>query len=76
MTEPKIYYTLVAYDKTILVDYYEKKGDLVDHMRNKIFKVTKEQGNKIINSENIDFVYTKELDKMVVLSAIDTNFNK
>ena len=42
MSEPKIYYTLIAYDKTILVDYYEKKGDLVDHMRNKIFKVTKE----------------------------------
>lgn len=42
MSEPKIYYTLIAYDRTILVDYYEKKGDLVDHMRNKIFKVIKE----------------------------------
>ena len=45
MSNPKILYTIVAYNGVVLVDYSKTKGDFINETRDYVFPKLKDKGS-------------------------------
>ena len=73
---PTIKYTLVGVDNKILVDYFNKFGEYVNYVSDNIFPKIKKRGQVLWSSHQVDYLYVKDNDNVVVLAMLETGFNK
>ena len=76
MSLPKIKYSLVGYGNKILVDYYKKYGEFVQHNTDVIFKKTKKTGSFFWSLHHVDYLYVREDDNIILLMMMETGYNK
>lgn len=73
---PQIKYTLVGIDGKILIDYFDKFGEYVNYITDNIFPKIKKRGQVLWSSHQVDYLYVKDNDNVIVLVMLETGFNK
>ena len=76
MSLPKIKYSLIGYGNKILIDYYKKYGEFVQHNTDVIFKKTKKTGSFFWSLHHVDYLYVRESDNIILLLMMETGYNK
>ena len=75
-TIPKIKYTLVGFNNTILVDYFEKFGEFVNYVSDSIYPKIKKKGQILWSSHHVDYLYIRDDEGLTILVMLETGFNK
>lgn len=75
-SNPKILYTLIAYNQDILVDYYKHKGTYVDETKDFVFPKLKDTGKFMYTYQTVFYVFHKEPSGLSLLALCEDGFNK
>ena len=75
MSQPQIRYTIVGFEKTILVDYAASSGDFIDYTQETIFSKIEKEGAFLWTSNTCNYFYQKT-HGLIVLTMFDKSYTK